>query len=139
VIRPLNSDDARTLVRNGHVGRLGCIADGGPYVVPVSYIFDNGAIFVHSLTGRKVRAMRENPRVCFQVDEIRDEYNWRSAIVFGRYKEVTEPAEREWALRRILTRFPRLTPVESLPVHDGSSSIVIFRIDVEEITGVHEG
>jgi len=78
------------------------------------------------------------PNVCLQVDDIVDQFNWRSAIAFGHYEEVTEADERDWAVRRLLSRFPHLTPVESVPVHDGQSSVVVFRIRVEKLSGVRE-
>jgi hypothetical protein len=53
-------------------------------------------------------------------------------------REVTEPSERDRAVRGLQAGFPNLTPVESVPVHDGQSSVVIFRIRIQEITGVGE-
>jgi nitroimidazol reductase NimA-like FMN-containing flavoprotein (pyridoxamine 5'-phosphate oxidase superfamily) len=123
----------------GSVGRLGCIDNGAPYVVPVSYLFHDDNIYVHSLVGRKIRALRENPRACLQVDEVKDSYHWRSALAFGHYEEVTDERERRWAMRRLLSRFPNLTPVESVPVHDGQSSVIVFRVRIEELSGVGEG
>jgi hypothetical protein len=38
----------------------------------------------------------------------------------------------------LLARFPFLTPVESAPVHDGGSSVVVFCLKVERITGVED-
>jgi hypothetical protein len=139
MIRRISSDEALALLGEARVGRLGCVVDGGPYVVPVSYIFHDGSIYIHSLPGRKTRALASNPRACLQVDEIKDEFHWRSVIAFGSYEEITDEQERNWAVRRLLARFPQLTPVESVPVHDGQSSVIVFRIRVEEITGVGEG
>lgn len=138
MIRPLSEQEARTVIKEGRIGRLGCIYDGTPYVVPVNYVFDGRNIYIHSLGGRKIEALRANPRACLQVDEIHDTYNWQSAIAFGQYREILDADERGWAVRSLLLRFPHLTPVESLPVHDGQSSIIVFRISVEEITGVSE-
>ena len=138
MIKRISSDEARALLSESRVGRLGCVVDNGPYVVPVSYIFLDDSIYIHSLAGRKTRALAANPRACLQVDDIKDEFHWRSAIAFGRYEEVTNEQERNWVLRRLHSRFPRLTPVESVPVHDGQSSVIVFRIRVEEITGVAE-
>jgi len=138
MITPMTEEDAGGLLKRGRIGRLGCIVQGAPYVVPMSYIFEEGSIYLHSFIGRKVKGLRENPSVCFQVDEIIDDYNWRSAIAFGVYEEVTDAERRAWIVRRFLTHFPHLTPVESVPVHDGGSSVVSFRIKVERITGVRE-
>ena len=126
------------MIAEGRMGRLGCIYNNTPYVVPVNYVFDRMNIYIHSLFGRKIAALRANPRACLQVDWIHDTYNWQSAIAFGHYKEIVDSDELDWALRHLLVRFPHLTPVESLPVHDGQSSIIVFRICVEEITGVGE-
>jgi uncharacterized protein len=138
LIKSLNQDETRALLSEARTGRLGCVVDGGPYVVPVNYVFHDDYIYVHSLPGRKIKALHANPRACLQVDDVQDAYHWRSAIAFGRYEEVTDDSERRWAMRRLLVRFPNLTPVESVPVHDGQSSIILFRIRVEEMTAVGE-
>jgi nitroimidazol reductase NimA-like FMN-containing flavoprotein (pyridoxamine 5'-phosphate oxidase superfamily) len=114
------------------------VYENGPYVVPVNYVLDGENIYVHSLPGRKVFALRTNSRACLQVDEVVDEYHWRSAIAFGLYREVDTGPEHDRAVGLLLARFPKLTPVESVPVHDGQSSVILFRIQVEEITGVAE-
>ena len=138
MITRLTSNEARAVLTAGRVGRLGCVYDGGPYVVPVNYVSDGESIYVHSLAGRKIEALRANPKSCLQVDEINDAYHWRSAIAFGTFEELTDTEERDRAVRTLLARFPKLTPVESVPVHDGQSSVIIFRIRINEITGVAE-
>lgn len=138
MITPLSEGDARELLTAGRLGRLGCVYEGGPYVVPINYVVDGEYIYSHSLRGRKLEALRTNPRACLQVDEVINEYLWRSAIAFGAYEEIVDPTERDRAVRVLHQRFPGLTPVESVPVHDGQSSVVIFRIHISEITGVGE-
>ena len=138
MLRLLSENETRDLLAKGRVGRLGCIVDGEPYVVPVSYIFRDDCIYIHSLFGRKIAALRANPRACLQVDEIRSEYEWRSAIAFGDYHEMIDSGERDRAVRELLKRFPHLTPVESLPVHDGGSSVIVFCIQVKRLSGVGE-
>jgi uncharacterized protein len=140
MIRDLSPDKARELLRRGSLARLACIADGEPYVVPVNYVYDGEHVLVHSLPGRKVTAMRANPRVCLEVDEIEDELGWKSVLAFGRYEEVTGAAERGQAMGRLLARFPKLTPVESYLAGDaGTPAPIVFRIRVDRITGLCEG
>ena len=138
MITQLSQEEARALVAASRVGHLGCVYEGGPYVVPINYVLDGESLYVHSLSGRKLEALRANPRACLQVDTVIDAYHWRSAIAFGTFEEVTDPKERDQAVRMLLRSFPNLTPVESVPVHDGQSSVIIFRIRVREITGVGE-
>ena len=138
MITKLSQEEALALLSGSRVGRLGCVYEGGPYVVPINYVLDGESLYVHSLPGRKLEALRANPRACLQVDKVIDAYHWRSAIAFGTFEEVTDPKERDQAVRTLLRSFPNLTPVESVPVHDGQSSVIIFRIRVREITGVGE-
>ena len=89
--------------------------------------------------GQKIYALRADPRACLQVDEVIDDYHWRSAIAFGRYEEITQEADRARVLRGLMERFPHFTPVESVPVHNGQSSVIVFRVRIKEVSGVSEG
>jgi len=138
MITRLSSEEARRLLEAGRVGRLGCVYEGAPYVVPVNYVTDGENVLIHSLSGRKIEALRANPRACLQVDEVDDPCHWRSVIAFGTFEELSDSRERDGAAERLVSRFPGLTPVESVPVHDGQSSVIIFRIRIREVTGVAE-
>jgi len=121
------------------MGHLGCIDGGEPYVVPINYLLDEGSIYSHSLPGRKIDAMRANPRVCLQVDQIDDDFHWRSAIAYGDFQEMSGSKDRRLILSKLLARFPKLTPVESMIVQDASApDSIVFRIVVDRITGVAE-
>ena len=140
MIRTLNEAEARELIGAGRTGHLGCIVKGEPYVVPVNYLLEDGSIYSHSLPGRKIRALRVHPRACLQVERIEDDFHWRSVIAFGSFEEIHDELERAIALRKLLKRFPLLTPVESRVVEDAAPpKVVVFRIRVERATGVAEG
>jgi uncharacterized protein len=137
--RTSSEAEAQTVISTGRVGRLGCIVKGEPYVVPIHYLFEDSSIYSHSLPGRKIRALRVHPRACLQVDEVESELRWRSAIAFGNFEEIHDDLERAQVLRKLLTRFPLLTPVESRVVRDAAApEIVVFRIRVDRVTGVAE-
>ncbi len=133
----LRKEDSLAILRECNLGRLGCVAGGGPYVVPVNYLFDGRDIYIHSLPGRKIDALRANPRACLQVDEIKDEYHWRSVIAYGTYEELSDEKAREETLARLFDRLPNLTPVESR-LAKGLKETIVFRIKVDEVTGVQE-
>ena len=140
MITRLSKDESYALLRGSRLARLGCIAEGYPYVVPVNYVFDGESFLIHSLPGRKIEAMRADPRVCLQVDEIEDHLRWKSVLAYGTYREITGAAERERAMSCLLSLFPQLTPVESLLAADAAApSPVVFRVRVERVTGVGEG
>ena len=86
------------------LGRLGCSLKDQPYIVPVTFSYETGSIYIFSTVGRKIEYMRQNPKVCFQVDEICTPSNWMSVIVYGTYCELSKtekPSEREHALERL--------------------------------------
>jgi uncharacterized protein len=139
VTRVLSDAEAREVITAGKVGRLGCIDQDEPYVVPINYLFDEGSIYSHSLPGRKIDAMRAHPRVCLQVDQIDDDFHWRSAIAFGNFEEIRAPSDRRAILSKLLAHFPLLTPVESAIVQDAAApDSIVFRIIVDRVTGVEE-
>jgi nitroimidazol reductase NimA-like FMN-containing flavoprotein (pyridoxamine 5'-phosphate oxidase superfamily) len=141
MITRLNEEESFALLRASRLARLACVADDGePYVVPVNYVCDDVSIIVHSLPGKKIEAMRSRPRVCVQVDEIKDQFNWTSVLAFGTYKEVTGEAARERAMNLLLAALPDLTPVESVIAHDaGAPAPIIFRVLIDRVTGMREG
>jgi len=135
----LTVEEARNLIAGGKIGRLGCVADGEPYVVPINYVFEDGSIYGHSLPGRKIEALRAHPRACLQVDEIENDFEWRSVIAYGNFEEIRVPSDRRSILSKLLARFPLLTPVESVIAQDAAApESVVFRIIVDRITGVEE-
>ena len=130
-------------------GRIGCHADGRTYVVPITYAYKSGNVYCHSAEGRKVRLMRKNPDVCFEIDRVEDVGNWKSVIADGRFHELGGRDALE-AMDILIARFAeieraqephpsyvlRASGAES-PRADGRA-IVLFRIQLGEKTGRFE-
>ena len=139
-MKPLQEVEAKELLSTRKIGRLGCVDNGEPYVVPINYLFEDGNIYSHSLPGRKIDALRAHPRACLQVDEIYSDFEWRSVIAYGDFEEIRTPSDRQPILSKLLARFPLLTPVESVMAQDASApASVVFCIHIDRITGVAEG
>lgn len=127
----LSRPEIDELLREQVVGRIGCHARGLTYVVPVIYAYDGDGLYVASVDGQKIRMMRENPEVCFEVDEY-EAAGWRSAIVHGLYEELSAP-EAERAIALLAERFGRSGERRR---HAGDAgTTVCFRIRVREVTG----
>ena len=67
-MQELTRHEIDDLLRGEFVGRIGCRDGGETYVVPVIYAYDGEALYAYSVEGRKIRAMRSDPKVCFEVD-----------------------------------------------------------------------
>lgn len=122
------------------VGRVGCHSGGRTYVVPVIYAWRDGCAYVYSVEGQKVIMMRQNPAVCFEVDQYNAAGGWRSVIVQGTYEELDE--EGAALARQLLSeRFAQPSnnggaggTKAQRPRAEGRTPVA-FRIRATEITG----
>lgn len=130
MIDELDRAEIDDLLRSQLVGRIGCHADGLTYVVPVIYAYDGEGFYAYSLEGRKIRMMRANPRVCFEVDEYEGRGSWRSAIVQGTYEELAG-ADAERALALLSERYAGRGEER----RRGEEPAVAFRIRIDAVTG----
>jgi uncharacterized protein len=116
------------------MGRLGCHDAEGIYVVPLIYARDGQVLYVLTTEGRKIRAARRNPAVCFEVDEYdRKTGSWRSVIVWGRYEELEGGAKTE-ALAALARRHGTRRASSETPAPEERAAVA-FRIVIESATG----
>jgi nitroimidazol reductase NimA-like FMN-containing flavoprotein (pyridoxamine 5'-phosphate oxidase superfamily) len=81
--RELSQDECSSLLSSTRYGRLGLSKNNLPYVVPMSYVYHDGKVYLHSSgKGKKVEYATENPRVCFQIDVL-EKGTWSSVVVYG--------------------------------------------------------
>ncbi|RYY89853.1 MAG: pyridoxamine 5'-phosphate oxidase family protein [Chitinophagaceae bacterium] len=113
----LSPQEIESVLYGQLVGRIGCHADGETYVVPISYVYDGQAVICHTNEGKKLRMMRANPKVCFQVDDMMDMANWKSVIVQGTFEIIEDDAARNTAMKRLLERY--LPMISSITTHLG--------------------
>lgn len=149
MIGKLNEDQIEDVLRQNVVGRIGCSDGKKIYVVPVNYVFDDKFIICHSVLGMKIRMMRKNPDVCFEVDEMKSFTNWKSVIVWGTYQELKDERERYYAMKLFVDRMMRMKISETAvlpemaesrvhPRSPGNIKPVIYRIVITEKTGRFE-
>jgi len=117
------------------IARLGCHAGGATYVVPLIYAYGEDAVVAVTTEGRKTAMLRENPRVCVEVDEYDSDGrgSWRSVIAYGTYEELSGDAI-EPALALLRERFARTAGRPAEPRALGPE-VVVLRITLEEASG----
>ncbi len=129
------------------LGRVACIVDGRPYIVPVTYVYEGefGCAYVHSGEGAKVQAMRANPEVCFEVEQVRDMANWRTVVARARFEEIWK--DKEGRAMDLLAA--RLTPMQTSETavrtrredaqrQHGAVRPVLYRLHLLEKSGRYE-
>jgi nitroimidazol reductase NimA-like FMN-containing flavoprotein (pyridoxamine 5'-phosphate oxidase superfamily) len=147
MIEQLSQPQIEQLLHEQVIGRVGCHALGRTYVVPVTYAYIDGDIVSHTGDGLKVRMMRTNPNVCFEVEDLRRLPRWASVIAFGRYEEL-QGREADAALDQLVARLgvsppaANAMPWQGAGVYEPGShaqrSDVVFRIVLDEKTGRYD-
>jgi nitroimidazol reductase NimA-like FMN-containing flavoprotein (pyridoxamine 5'-phosphate oxidase superfamily) len=122
-------------LRGQRIARLGCHAGGVTYVVPLIYAYDDGAVVAVTTEGRKTAMLRENRRVCVEVDEydVDGRGSWRSVIAQGTYEELAGDAV-EAALALLRERFARSAGRAAEPRPLGPD-VVVLRVRLDEVSG----
>ena len=144
----LTTSEIDELLYSANLGRIGCSFNGKTYVVPVNYVYDGRSIIAHSVEGMKINMMRRNNHVCFEVDEVQNNKNWKSVIAWGTYQEITGERERYHAMKLFVDRMFKLKisttahppelSAERLRSSNQSVKPVIYRILLSEKTGRYE-
>lgn len=141
LIHELSTEQCAEVLSRSWLGRLGCARANQPYVVPIHFAFDaeRKCLYAFSLVGQKIEWMRENPRVCLEVEEVLDKDHWTTVVVMGRYEEIhVAPAEAE-ARRRAEQHLQQreewwLPAAGKVPSRE-HQHMVLYRINIDRMTG----
>ena len=129
--------ECEALLRRNHVGRLCFLNHGQPDVEPVHYVRDEGWIFLRSAMGTKLEALAHHPYVAFEIDEVRDTFEWRSVVARGTIYVLPPDGagvEQE-ALQRAVTALRSFVP-ETLTKDDPTPARqIVYGIHVDTLTG----
>ncbi|NSL51942.1 pyridoxamine 5'-phosphate oxidase family protein [Calidifontibacillus erzurumensis] len=101
---------------NARIGYLGLTDGELPYVVPLNFIWMNGAIYFHGAQeGRKIELIRANPNCCFTVAEeygtlvspipAKTDTAYMSVMMFGVIERVNDIIEATSALQGMLDKY----------------------------------
>ncbi len=133
----------------GLIAHVGWVLDGQPYVTPTAYWRRGSIVYWHgSSASRAIRSQRAGLPVCLTVTHLdglvlarsgfHHSMNYRSVMLFGRAREIADPAEKKAALdafverilpgRAALLRPPheqelKATSVVAMAIEEGSAKI----------------
>lgn len=136
-IREMTNRECWSTLAAAHLGRLACVLKDQPYVVPISFVVSDKLVYSFALPGQKIAWMRHNPRVCLEVDDVRQADQWTSVVAEGCYEELSG-ADREEAHALLQQRPMWWQPgaasrTEARP--GAKSEPIYYRILVERISG----
>ena len=141
LIHELTADECADVLSRTDLGRLGCCRFGQPYIVPIHFSFDREELcaYAFSTVGQKIEWMRNNPKVCLEVEDITDRDHWTTVIVTGRYAEIGQDPDdldaRHRAERLFQQRREWWLPGAGKTTSGERARIVLYRIEVDRLTG----
>jgi len=147
MIGVLTEKESKEILKNNFLGRLGCSSQGVSYIVPINYLYEGTSIIGHSPVGKKIKMMRTNPEVCFEVEEVQSFRDWKSVVAWGTYQEITDDAEKWEALKAFVDHLmfakvseTALPPeVSEMRAHPRTNvEVVVYKIHIKKITGRFE-
>ena len=141
LIHELTRDQCCEVLARSKLGRLACARLDQPYVVPIHFSFDaeRNCVYAFSTLGQKVQWMRENPKVCLEIEEIEHKDSWTTVVAFGRYEEIHHAWDESDARRRAEQMFkvrgewwlPAAAQVPGREHHQ----VVVYRIQIDRLSG----
>lgn len=118
--------------------------DDYPYAVPLSYVYDNGKIYFHcARSGHKIDAISRNEKASFCVIDqdlvIPEEYTtyFRSVIVFGKIRILTDEKEKRLAIEKLAERYaPNIeTPERQKAIDKDYAPLCMLEFTIEHMSG----
>jgi nitroimidazol reductase NimA-like FMN-containing flavoprotein (pyridoxamine 5'-phosphate oxidase superfamily) len=134
----LDNEEIAELLQRTNFGHLGLSRNDRPYVIPIHFAYGRPGIFFYTTEGLKTEIIEENPSVCLQVEEVKDDGHWKSVIITGTAELLTTQREIDHAMDLIKKVNPELVPAWSIRWLDDmirANHPAVFRISAETKTG----
>lgn len=147
--RLMPEEEARAFLRHQHVAHVASVdAEGWPYVIPLVYIYDEGAVLsLHtgSYQGHFLTNIQRDPRICLEVSEMgplqpgrpyacNSALVYTSVVVFGKVHIVDNREKKAWFFDRLLEKYgnPQWSFEPGYPLLD---RIILYEVEIEILTG----
>lgn len=105
-MREMTDSETDELLRTEKVAHVAVIDGDVPYVGPLSYVYANGVIAFRSAEGRRLGAIRTNPRVAVEVTRTGPGVaDWETVIVSGTATILDHGSEAAGFVSQILAKY----------------------------------
>ena len=149
-----DSKTIQKVLEEAEICRIALVDGDEPYLVPMNFGYKNNTLYLHSATeGRKIDILKENNRICFQMDiktqMVRSENpcNWGmkylSVIGSGKAHLIDDISGKKEALNIIMAKYsPKSLESDEKSFEYSEQSlnnVLVIGVEVEEITGKKSG
>jgi len=132
------------ILQNCKICRIGISDKGFPYVLPFNYGYSDNQIYIHcALTGKKIDLLRENPNVCFEIEQTAEVVKndkackwattYRSIVGYGKIEILDDFAQKRKGLEVIMAHNGAPESIEFEPKQ--VDSVLILRLAIASLKG----
>jgi uncharacterized protein len=138
-------EEIERIINEAQVCCLGMSEDGQPYLLPMNFIYDSGAIYLHAAPeGHKLQVLMANPNVCLNFNTGNELFHrhkevgcswgmkFKSVNAFGKAGFIEEYSEKYRVMQLFMVKYSG----ESYEFSEPSiRNVAIIRIEIEKMTG----
>ncbi|WP_282121973.1 pyridoxamine 5'-phosphate oxidase family protein [Algibacter mikhailovii] len=144
-MKDLKTFEAIYILKNNYIGNLSYVWKNKPYVIPITYYFDEEtySLISYSGEGHKIEAMRTNNFVSMGLAEIESANKWESVLAHGEFEELNGAYAKKVlhkfanGVKKVMfikeDKYPDL--ISDFSSKTLSRKPIIYRIKISEITG----
>jgi nitroimidazol reductase NimA-like FMN-containing flavoprotein (pyridoxamine 5'-phosphate oxidase superfamily) len=101
----LDEGHCRLILEEAPTAHLACVADGEPYVTPLSFVMIDGTCYLRTSEGRRLSALRQDPRVCVEVSRPTLGEGWESVVFWGEARLVDDLDTRAAVVAALIHKY----------------------------------
>ena len=137
IFRELTSEECIALLRRHRVGRLAVTHRDRIDVVPIHFVYDDGWLYGRTAVGEKIEVVSHNRWVAFEVDEVRDTFDWTSVVVKGGLYLLRKEgsAQEQEIYEKGVALVRQIVPEALTPDDPVPDRALLFRIHADDISG----
>lgn len=142
--------DIEQILEKAEVCRLAFAVNGEPYIAPMNFVYSGGGLYFHCAgEGKKLDLIRQNPKVCFEVETdvelvldgdvpCRWGCRYRSIVGWGTAGILESEPEKTAALEKLVAKFAPGEYRKSFDPVD-LTRVVVIKVRIESMTGKISG
>lgn len=135
----ISEQQAREFLEEAPVAHIGVVADGEPYVTPMSFVVEGNRILFRTKPGRRLSAIQSNPVVSIEASRFDEENgDWRSVIIRGTAKTTDDPETARITVEMLLAKYRKAlgSPLSRGGIQPLASFPHVVEVVIDEISGM---
>ena len=131
----LSAHDSIQLLGRNHHGRMAYSLHDRVDIEPLHYFYHDGWIYGRTGVSSKLVTLAHHRWCAFEVDEVRDVFDWDSVVVKGSFSILDPELGSRDHYERALSGLRSLIPATFDPADPVPQRSILFGINTSEITG----